>query len=81
MSQEENGGTFIRITNREIWDRLEQLSDEVKGLRGDVQTLTEMKTDDRRRIKALEQRVYVGLAGVVSGWGASVAIFMSQRGH
>lgn len=49
---------FVTITNREIWDKLVH-----------IEKLVEHVPEDRKRIRALELKVYTILAGVITSFG------------
>lgn len=70
---EDNGSAFIRITNREIYDALVDVRKEVIRVERNVDKL-EARIDDvlgenvdlRKRIRALELRVYAVISGLIT---------------
>lgn len=70
---EDNGSSFIRITNREIYDALVDVRKEVIRVERNVDKL-EARIDDvlgenvdlRKRIRALELRVYAVISGLIT---------------
>jgi hypothetical protein len=78
MSDEDNG-TFVRIGNREIYNKLEAMDDTIKDLAFQVSELTKTRADNTKRIKTLELKFYAILAGLISGWGATAAIVMTRK--
>lgn len=60
---ETNGEAFIRITNREIWEQIKELSSMVHGMDDRMNNILEENVDLRRRVRALELRTYTLLAG------------------
>lgn len=78
---EEQDATFIRVTNRDIYIKLEALDRDVSDIKISLAGFHEERLDTRRRVRSLEMKVYVLLAGLISGWGASAAIFVGTRGH
>lgn len=65
---EGNGDVFVRVTNREIWEELKQ-----------IRKLVENVPEDRRRIRALELKVYTILAGLSTAF-AGVLIAVARGG-
>lgn len=65
----DNGNDFIRITNREIWDKLTSVESRVGSIDGRLNNILTENVDFRSRIRALEIKVY----GVLAGTAALVA--------
>lgn len=67
----ENDG-FIRITNREIYDGLQDVKDQVRSMRSDLSMILSENVELRKRVRGLELKFYAILAGLI---GSLVAIF------
>lgn len=65
---EENGQTFHRVTNRDIWDELQEIKEIVKFV-----------PEDRKRLRSLELKVYTILAGLSTA-GAAFVIALARGG-
>lgn len=67
---ESNGSDFIRITNREIWDGLQDVKLRLTSLENRVDTVLGENVAQRqeygKRIRSLELRFYGVLAGLVA---------------
>ena len=61
---EGNGESFVRITNREIYDGLSDLKDQVKGIRADLTMVLSENVELRKRVRGLELKFYAILAGL-----------------
>ena len=48
-----NGDVFVRVTNRDIWNKLLEIEETVKFV-----------PEDRKRLRSLELKVYTLLAGL-----------------
>jgi hypothetical protein len=63
MSDEKNNTPhFIQITNRDIWEKLNEIEEEVRGF---------SQADLPKRVRALELRFYgilAGLIGAIAGF-------------
>lgn len=63
MTESEKGnGDFLRITNRDIWNKLNEIEEEVRGF---------SQADLPKRVRALELRFYgilAGLIGAIAGF-------------
>ena len=59
---------FIRITNREIWSKLVE-----------IEKLVANVPEDRKRIRALELKVYTILAGISTAFGG-ILIALARGG-
>ena len=57
---------FIRITNREIYEMVVSTRDTVKSMDSRMNAILNENADLRKRVRALELKVYAGLAGVVA---------------
>lgn len=66
-----NGDSFVRITNREIYDGLNDVNDQVKSMRTDLSNILAENVELRKRVRGLELKFYAILAGLI---GALVAI-------
>jgi hypothetical protein len=58
---------FVKITNREIWDKLVE-----------IEKLVAIVPENTKRIRALELKVYTVLAGIVTAFGG-ILIAVAQR--
>lgn len=63
-------GSFIRITNREIYDAMRELQNAVRSMENRVDVVlrenTELKKEYGSRIRSLELRFYGVLAGLIA---------------
>lgn len=77
---ENSQNSFVRITNREIYDGLHEVQDQVQGMRADLTNILEENVDLRKRVRGLELKFYAILAGLI---GALVAVlnFSGVIGH
>lgn len=72
MATDDNGSgrDFIRITNREIWDGLQDVKAAVSQLENRVDVVlrenSEIKKEYGTRIRSLELRFYGVLAGLIA---------------
>ena len=57
---------FIRITNREIYEMVVSTRDTVRSMDSRMNAILNENADLRKRVRALELKVYAGLAGVVA---------------
>ena len=65
MPEGTNGNGGIRISNREIYDALMTVKDDVRDLKNDVKELNDL----RNRIRSLEIKFYGVLAGLIAALG------------
>lgn len=72
---EENGNTFVRITNREIYNALQELKSAMVKLADQGDTIE----DHGSRIRALELRWYGVVAGLMGALGT--IIYTLVKGH
>jgi len=81
LATEENrtNGDFIRISNRDIWIMLQTIRKDVDDMRNDLRSALHDQTDNEKRIRKLELKVYSLLSGVSAG-GTLYAIAVA-RGH
>lgn len=70
-----NGDSFVRITNREIFDGLNDVKDQVKSMRNDLSNILEENVDLRKRVRGLEWKFYAVLSGLLGAIGAFLALF------
>jgi len=61
-----DGGGFIRVSNREIYDSLQTVKTEIVGIRADLHLIMGENVELRRRVRGLELRVYTILAGMLT---------------
>lgn len=69
-------GDFIRITNREIYDGLSALKEEVRDMRTLVQNVLSENVELRARVRSLELKSYAIMAGLLG----AVAVLMKVSG-
>ncbi len=62
----DDGDVFIRITNREIWLTLNNVVEEMRGIRSNQEAVLNDNSELAKRVRALELRFYGILAGIVS---------------
>jgi hypothetical protein len=58
----EGNGDFLKITNRDIWNKLNEIEEDVRGI---------SQADLPKRVRALELRFYgilAGLIGAIAGF-------------
>jgi hypothetical protein len=67
MAEDETNGTpdFIRITNRDIWNKLNEIEKELRLL---------AQADLPKRVRALELRFYGILAGFIGAIGGFIVL-------
>lgn len=97
MGDETPNGNGVRISNREIFDTLIQVRDRVGRLEGRVDnafgpegvmaTILRDGNDTRKRVRTLELKSYVIMAGLLGGVvamlrgvGANIASFIPYMG-
>jgi hypothetical protein len=66
MPDSPDDGTFIRITNREIYLRLEMVANELRTMTSDVRQAVEGSLELGKRVRSLELKFYGVLAGLVA---------------
>ena len=66
MSEEDTAGTFIRVTNREIWDKINSLEDVVLRMDQRMNNILEENVSLARRVRSLELKVYTVMSGMVA---------------
>lgn len=70
-----NGDSFVRITNREIWEEIRNLDDRVKSMDSRMNAILGENVELRARIRALELKTYTLLAGFTTALiAASLAL-------
>lgn len=67
----EDDATFVRITNRQIYDGLNDVKDQVKSMRTDLSNILAENVELRKRVRGLELKFYAILAGLI---GSLVAV-------
>ena len=70
MSDEASGNEFVRITNREVYERLGRVESKLDNALRVIDTQNTQLQDQGKRIRALELRFYGVLAGLVGGFMA-----------
>jgi hypothetical protein len=85
VSEHEENGVFVRVTNREIWQELRDTKDQVSAIRSDLSTILKENSDLREdilnqdgRIERLESRFNGVLVGI--GTGIVVGLIAVFRG-
>lgn len=76
MADPNDGGDFVRITNREIWTMLTEVRAKVTDIANEMDSFNAERLDTRKRVRALELRFYgilAGLIGAFTVFGAIVA--------
>ena len=63
--------TFVRITNREIFDKIVTLEKIVQGMDERMNTVLKENSNLHTRVRALELKVYTILAGLVASLTAA----------
>ncbi len=66
MNQGSNGGDFVRITNREIYDAIVNLKDRVAGVERRLDDVLSENVELRKRVRALELRTYAVMSGIIT---------------
>jgi len=59
--------SFVRITNREIWDSLQGLERSVESMDNRMNAILGENVELRTRVRALELKTYTMLAGMTTG--------------
>jgi hypothetical protein len=77
MPEPSNGNNTIRITNRELYDTIQVLSNDVRDIKSGMETYKTDNRDLRTRVRALELRFYGILAGLV---GAIIILLRVSTG-
>jgi hypothetical protein len=72
--QENNGQDFVRITNREVWEKLGRVEAKLDNTLSQLQKAEEQRADHSKRIRALELRFYGILAGIIATVGSIVGL-------
>ena len=67
---------FIKITNRDIWTKLEVIENDMKDLGGTIRIQVTTGADINKRVRALELRFYGILAGLIGAIGTFVALIL-----
>jgi len=65
MSQD-SGDSFVRITNREIYDAIVNLKDRVAGMERRMDDVLGENVELRKRVRTLELRTYTIISGAVT---------------
>jgi len=77
MNDPPNG--FVKVSNREIYDSLRNLQQEVAAMRLDLTNILGENVELNKRVRSLELKFYSILAGFV-GAASIIATFIAQRG-
>lgn len=72
----ENGESFIRVTNREIYDRLGELEGTVRSMDGRMNAILNENVETKVRVRALELKVYTILAGLSTTIAGGVILLL-----
>lgn len=67
---------FIRITNREIWDSLQNVEDTVKSMDQRMNAILNENVEIKTRVRALELKTYTLLAGISTALVGGVALLV-----
>lgn len=78
----ENNDTpaFVRISNREVYDKLSQLERTVQSMDERMNAILNENVSLGKRVRALELKVYAVLAGVGSALSAAGIYIVSRMG-
>lgn len=66
MAESEDSHSFVRITNREIYEMLVQVRDRTTAVENLVGNVLGENVDLRKRVRALELKTYTLLSGCVT---------------
>jgi hypothetical protein len=66
MTENDNGTSFVRITNREIYDALKAVEAAVSSMDGRVNDVLGENISLGKRVRALELKFYTILAGLTT---------------
>lgn len=77
MAEHTNGESFIRITNREIWEEIRQLDDTVRSMDQRMNAILEENVELRTRLRSVELKVYTVLAGMTTALVAAGATLVN----
>lgn len=66
MAESEDSHSFVRITNREIYEMLVQVRTTVTSMEGRVDNVLGENVDLRKRVRSLELKVYTILSGCMT---------------
>lgn len=73
---DETNGTFIRVTNREIWDELKHLDTVVSSMDQRLNAILNENVELKTRVRALELKTYTMLAGFSTALVGGVALLL-----
>lgn len=76
MTDEGNGSAFIKITNREIWDALNNVEDTVRSMDQRLNAILNENVELKTRVRALELKTYTLLAGASTALFGGVALLL-----
>lgn len=73
---EGNDTPFVRITNREIYDELNELKDAVHSMDNRLNAILTENVDLRTRVRSLELKTYTILAGLLTAMMGGVGLLL-----
>lgn len=76
MAPEDTNGAFVRITNREIYDALRTLQNDVTSMDNRMNSILNENVELRTRVRALELKTYTLLAGFSTALIGGVALLL-----
>lgn len=68
MSEKEPNGSFVRVSNREIYDGLVQVRERLTSLENRVDNVLGENVDMRKRLRKLELHAYALTSGLVAAF-------------
>ncbi len=77
LPPEDGGSSFVRITNREVYDRLGGVEAKLDDALRQLVVSTALGLDQGKRIRALELKFYGVLAGLIG----AIAVLVSGTIH
>lgn len=80
MTDESNGSSFVRITNREVYDKLSNLERVVNSMDGRMNSVLEDNVALSKRVRGLELKFYSILAGLITTGGGALLVFIRGGG-
>lgn len=76
MTNGDNDTPFVRVTNREIYDRLGELEETVRSMDGRMNAILNENVETKTRVRALELKVYTILAGLCTTLAGGVILLL-----
>lgn len=73
---DDQSGSGVRITNREIYDLATSTRDEVRDIKAQLTMILGENVDIRRRTRALELKFYAILSGMGGALGLLALLFI-----